>query len=153
MKITDLLQADRIILELKGKSKQEVLEELARSLAFHCHLMNHQRVLDIVLAREKIASTAIGEGVAIPHGKMSGVDRILAVLGRSTQGIDFQSPDGCPTHLIFFLIAPEDSASDHLRALARISRLLKDAELRARLLAGKNEQEVFSEIEEGDKKL
>ena len=69
------------------------------------------------------------------------------------QGIDFQSPDGCPTHLIFFLIAPEDSASDHLRALARISRLLKDAELRARLLAGKNEQEVFSEIEEGDKKL
>lgn len=148
-----MLQTDRIILELKGQNKQEVLEELAKSLAFHYHLMNPQRVLDIVLAREKIASTAVGEGVAIPHGKMPGVDRILAVFGRSTQGIDFHSPDGCPTHLIFFLIAPEDSVSDHLSALARISRLLKDAKLRARLLAGKNEQEIFSVIEEEDRKL
>ena len=153
MRITDLLQADRIILELKGQNKQAVLEELAQSAASHYHLTDPRKVLDVVLARERVTSTAIGEGVAIPHGKMPDVDRVMAVLGRSVQGVDFQSPDGCLTHLFFLLIAPEDAASDHLKALARISRLLMDSRLRGKLLAGKTEQEIFSVIEEEDRKL
>ena len=153
MKITDLLQADRIILELKGGTKQAVLQELAESAASHCRIADPREVLNIILAREKIASTAIGDGVAIPHGKMAGVNGVLAVFGRSTRGVDFQSPDGERAHLIFFLVAPEDAASDHLKALARISRLIKNAQLRTRLLASKTEQEIFNLLQEEDSKL
>lgn len=153
MRITDLLQVDKIILELKGQNKQAVLEELAQSAALHYHLPDPRKVLDVVLARERVTSTAIGQGVAIPHGKMPGVDQVLAILGRSVQGVDFQSPDGHPTHLFFLLIAPEDAPSDHLKALAKISRLLMDSGLRGKLLKGKTEQEIFSVIEEEDRKL
>ncbi len=152
MRITDLLQAERIILELKARDKDSVLKELAQEAANHCDVSDAGKILETVLAREKLASTAIGEGVAIPHGKMSGVARSLAVLGRSSSGIDFQSPDGQATHLFFFLIAPEDAASDHLEALARISRLLKKAEFRKRIIAGRTEQEIFTIIEGEDSK-
>ena len=77
--------------------------------------------------RERLGSTAIGDGIAIPHGKLRGISRILGVFGRSPQGVDFDSLDGNPTHLFFLLVAPEDSASLHLKALARVSRLFKDA--------------------------
>ncbi|HEX9880485.1 MAG TPA: PTS sugar transporter subunit IIA [Candidatus Binatia bacterium] len=153
MKITDLLEVDRIILELKGRTKQAVLEELAELATFHCRLGDPQEVLGIILARERIASTAIGDGVAIPHCKMAGVEGVLAVFGRSTRGVEFQSPDGERAHLIFCLIAPEDAASDHLKALARISRLLKNARLRKMLLASKTEQEIFSLLQEEDGNL
>ena len=153
MRITDLLRTERIILELKAQDKRAVLQELAQVAATQCQIANAESILETVLAREKLASTAIGEGVAIPHGKMPGVDRSLAVFGRSSNGIDFQAPDGQLTRLFFFLIAPEDAASDHLEALARISRLLKKEELRNRILAGKTEKDIFTTLEEEDSKL
>ncbi len=119
-----------------------------------CHReLDKQKVLDVLRERERISTTAIGEGVAIPHGKLPGVDRVLAVFARSPEGVDFASLDGAPTHLFFSLIAPENAAADHLKALARISRLLKDEVFRKRLMQAKNEQELYNIIAEEDDKF
>jgi PTS system nitrogen regulatory IIA component len=107
----------------------------------------------VLLEREKISTTAIGEGVAIPHGKLPGVERVLGVFARSPQGVDFASLDGGPTHLFFVLVAPENAAADHLKALARISRLLKDEPFRRRLMVGQTSQELFNIIAEEDEKF
>jgi PTS system nitrogen regulatory IIA component len=121
-------------------------------VSYHRHL-NKQTVLTVLLEREKISTTAIGEGVAIPHGKLPGVERVLGVFARSPQGVDFASLDGGPTHLFFVLIAPENAAADHLKALARISRLLKDEAFRRRLMEGQTSQELFNIIAEEDEKF
>src|SRR5687768_16337958 len=119
-----------------------------------CHReLDKQKVLDVLRERERISTTAIGEGVAIPHGKLPGVDRVLAVFARSPEGVDFASLDGAPTHLFFSLIAPENAAADHLKALARFSRLLKDEVFRKRLMQAKNEQELYNIIAEEDDKF
>ena len=107
----------------------------------------------VLLERERISTTAIGEGVAIPHGKLPGVERVLGVFARSLQGVDFSSLDGGPTHLFFVLIAPESAAADHLKALARISRLLKDETFRRRLLTGQTGEELYRIIAEEDDKF
>ena len=153
MRIIDFLNADRIIPDLKGRDKNAVLEEMAQFLASQSKSTDPKKVLDIVLAREKVGTTAIGEGVAIPHGRLPDIKQVLAVFARSVHGVDFHGQDGGLTHLFFFLIAPEDSPSDYLMCLARISRLLKDAGLRSRLLEGRTKEEIFSAIKEEDGKL
>ncbi len=153
MRITDFLTADRIIPDLKGRDKDTILEEMGQMLASHSQSVDTKRVLEMVLAREKVGSTAVGDGVAIPHGRMPEMKQVVAVFARSLQGVDFHAPDGGLTHLFFFLIAPEDSPTDYLECLARISRLLKDAGLRSRLLTGKTKEEIFSAIQEEDEKL
>jgi len=153
LRITDFLTADRIIPDLRGKGKDTILEEMGQMLASHTQSVDPKRVLEMVLAREKVGSTAVGDGVAIPHGRMPGMKQVVAVFARSLQGVDFHAPDGSLTHLFFFLIAPEDSPTDYLECLARISRLLKDAGLRARLLGEKTKEEIFSAIQEEDGKL
>lgn len=153
MKITDFLDAAMVIPNLKGKDKNAVLREMADWMASQDHSMEAQKLFEVLLEREKISSTAIGEGVAIPHGKMRGVRRVCGVFARSPQGVDFASLDGEPTYLFFLLIAPENSPGDHLKALARISRLLKDAGFRARLMRGKTKEEIFHTIREEDEKF
>ncbi len=153
MRITDFLTADRIIPDLRGKGKDTILEEMGQMLASHTQSVDPKRVLEMVLAREKVGSTAVGDGVAIPHGRMPGMKQVVAVFARSLQGVDFHAPDGGLTHLFFFLIVPEDAPTDYLECLARISRLLKDAGLRARLLGEKTKEEIFSAIQEEDGKL
>src|SRR4029077_15576387 len=100
--------------------------------------------------RERLNSTALGEGVAIPHGKLPGIKRVFAAFARSRQGVDFQSLDGEPTHLFFLLVAPEDSAGAHLKALARISRLLKDEPFRTRLMQAPTAADLYATIREED---
>lgn len=153
MKVTDFLEAAMIIPELKGGGNSAVLEEMAKLMASHYQFTDAKKLLEILLARERIGSTAIGEGVAIPHGKVPGVNRVYGAFGRSPKGIDCQAPDRCLTHLFFLLIAPEDSTSDHLKALARVSRLLKDDKLRARLMEGKTREEILNTLKEKDEKL
>jgi PTS system nitrogen regulatory IIA component len=153
LKITDFLDAAMIIPDLKGRDKAAVLEEMAKLMASHYQFTDAQRLLEVLLARERVCSTGIGEGVAIPHGKVPGVKRVFGAFGRSPEGIDFQAQDRGPTHLFFLLVAPEDSTSDHLKALARVSRLLQDAEFRARLMEGKTREEILSAIKEKDGKL
>lgn len=142
-----------IIPDLKGRDKAAVLEEMAKLMASHYQFSDAQRLLEVLLAREKVCSTGIGEGVAIPHGKVPGVKRVFGAFGRSPEGVDFQAQDRGPTYLFFLLVAPEDSTSDHLKALARVSRLLQDAEFRARLMEGKTREEILNAIKEKDGKL
>src|SRR5205085_9380390 len=120
---------------LRGRSKDAVIEELADVVAGTHPEIDRKRLVQALEDRERLNSTALGEGIAIPHGKLPGLHRVIAAFGRSPAGIDFSSLDGKPTHLFFLLVAPEDSAGAHLKALARISRLLKDESFRARLMA------------------
>ena len=100
--------------------------------------------------RERLGSTAIGDGIAIPHGKIRGVNRIVGVFGRHSKGVDFDSLDGNPTHLFFVLVAPEESTSLHLKALARVSRLFRDGSFRERLEAAASAEDLYGFIVEED---
>jgi PTS system nitrogen regulatory IIA component len=153
VKITDFLSIQSVIPALAGRDKNAVLQEMADWLASNHASLDKKIVLQILLEREKINTTAIGEGVAIPHGKLAGVDRVMGVFARSLDGVDFASLDGGLTHLFFVLIAPENAAADHLKALARISRLLKDENFRRRLMEGKTSQDLYRIIAEEDQKF
>ena len=153
MKISDFLTVESIIPVLMSRDKTSAIEEMADWLASCYPQLDSKKVLDVLLDRERISTTAIGEGVAIPHGKLAGVDRVLGVFARSPEGVDFASMDGEPTHLFFALIAPENAAADHLKALARISRLLKDERFRRRLIAAQNQQELYATITAEDDKF
>ena len=153
MKITDFLDAARIIPNLQGQDKKTVLREMAEKMASEEGSIDADKLFMVLLEREKISSTAIGEGVAIPHGKMPGIPKVSGIFARSPHGISFDSLDGGPTYLFFLLVAPENSAADHLKALARISRVLKDSAFRTRLMEGSTREEIFKAIQEEDAKF
>jgi len=153
VKITDFLDASRIIPNLQSKDKRAVLREMAEKMASQDPAVNADKLFTVLLEREKISSTAIGEGVAIPHGKMPGISKVSGIFARSPQGVSFDSLDGGLTYLFFLLVAPENSAADHLKALARISRVLKDSAFRSRLMDGRTKEEIFKAIQEEDAKF
>jgi len=151
MKITDILSEDLVVPALAGRSKGEVIEELAGAVARrYREEIDRQKLVQALEDREKLNSTALGEGVANPHGNLPGQRLVIAAFGRSPGGVDFSSLDGKPTHLFFLLVAPEDSAGAHLKALARISRLLKDDAFRARLMAASGGADLYRTIREED---
>jgi PTS system nitrogen regulatory IIA component len=150
MKIEDILAEDLVLADLAARSKTDVLEELATAVASKHPELDRERLLQALDDRERLNSTALGDGVAIPHGKLSGIKRVFAAFARSKQGVDFHSLDGEPTHLFFLLVAPEDSAGAHLKALARISRLLKDENFRARLMQAPDATALFDTIRQED---
>jgi PTS system nitrogen regulatory IIA component len=146
MKIADILGEALVVPALHSRTKADVIEELAAVVARHHPEIAHARLVQALEDRERLNITALGEGIAIPHGKLGGVKRVVAAFGRSLPGVDFSSLDGKPTHLFFLLVAPEDSAGAHLKALARISRLLKDAAFRARLMEAADGGELYRTI-------
>ena len=150
MKILEILDKRFIVPHLAARGKEGVLRELVHVITQVEKQVDEERMLEILLERETLGSTGIGEGVAIPHGKSKTVKKLLASFGRSIPGLDFQAMDGKPTHLFFLLVAPEDSAGIHLKALARISRLMKDASLRKRLMEAETGDELFAIFAEGD---
>lgn len=151
MKITELLRQEFIVEELKGKNKKEVLAELAGVFKkTGIAALDTDGILKVLLDRERQGSTGIGEGVAIPHGKMAGLEDMVVSFGRSRDGIDFESMDGRPAHLFFLLMAPENSAGLHLKALAKISRMLKDAAFRNKLMEAKLHGDLFKVITDKD---
>jgi PTS system nitrogen regulatory IIA component len=152
MKITDILSPDMVVADLKGTTKPDVLNELAKALAAKYTEIKLADLTAVLAERERLGSTAIGDGIAIPHGKLRGVTKIIGAFGRHQQGVDFDSLDGEPSQIFFVLVAPEDSASLHLKALARVSRLLKEASFRSRLLAAKDSAELYTLIKEEDNK-
>ena len=111
---------------LKARNKRDALAELAGVFAKGKIRVDPEAMLHVLLEREKLGSTGIGDGIAIPHGKIAGLDEMVVAFGRSREGIDFEAMDGKPVHLFFLLMAPENSAGQHLKALAKISRMLKD---------------------------
>lgn len=153
MNIRELIKQSFIVSELKSKTKREVLLELSRSLSEDLPDVNTDAVVEVLLDREKLGSTGIGDGVAIPHGKIAGLDRLVVSFGRSLEGVDFEALDGKPVNVFFLLLAPDNSAGKHLKALAKISRMLKDADFRKDLMAAESTQKLLSLIVEKDKML
>ncbi len=153
MKLMDILVRDALILDLRATEKQAVLEELCAALAGAAPELDHARLLNVLREREKLQSTGIGDGVAIPHGKLPGLSRLLACFARSQQGVDFESIDGTATHLFFLLVVPENAGGQHLKALARISRFFHSATFRKELEAAESADDVFRVIEAEDAKF
>ena len=153
MKILDVLKRESIVADLKAKDKRGVLEELAGDVVLKTKGLDKERLLEILLEREKLGSTGIGYGVAIPHGKLKKLDCLVVVFGRSVVGIDFQSLDSKPAHLFFLILAPEDSTAAHLKILARISKLLKDPSFRKKLLTAPSSDDIFNAIAEEEGKF
>jgi nitrogen PTS system EIIA component len=152
MKLLDLLQRGRIVPRLEARDKRGVLAELSEVLVSTGVVSNGRDAVHVLLEREKLGSTGIGEGIAIPHGKLRELKDVVAVFGRSPEGVDFDSMDGAPVQLFFLLMAPENSASTHLKALARISRLLKDRGFREELLQADTQETLFEIISREDEK-
>lgn len=155
MKITDLINSKAVCADLKGNSKEEVIQELVDILVKTNALdkKNKKKVFEVLMAREALGSTAIGQGIAIPHGKCDSVKNIVGCLGISKEGINFDSLDGEPAHIFFLLVAPIDSAGPHLKALARISRLLKDKFIRDSLRSVQDEKAILKIIQQEDGRL
>jgi PTS system nitrogen regulatory IIA component len=152
MKVTDFLQPDCIIAVLQAKSKPAVLAELSSHLSKVVPGVEAEALRKVLDEREQLASTAIGDGIAIPHGKLDSVGRLVGCLGRAVDGIEFESIDGKPTNLVFMLVAPASSTGVHLKALARLSRLFRDAGFRKRLLDAPSGEAMYQVIVEEDAK-
>ena len=152
MKIAEILSRGCIISDIKSTTKEDVIRELAVNLAENFPQMNQEEVIQILLEREKLGSTGIGNGIAIPHGKLPMLTQIVTAFGRSREGISFDSQDERPAHLFFVLLAPENAASLHLKALARLSRLLKDSSFRQKLMTVPDADTLYREIIMEDEK-
>lgn len=148
MKLTEVLVRDACTVELKSRGKKEALLELAGALAPSVPGLDVKELLDLLLERERLGTTAMGDGIAIPHARVESLQRLVASFGRSRSGVDFESVDGKPTHLFFLLVAPGREGSAHLLALARLSRLLGRPEFRSRLMEVESVDELFGAIEE-----
>ena len=151
-KIMDYLQEDRVISDLQGTDKLSVLKELSHVLVKPCQAASDKELVQVLLDREKLQSTGIGEGIAIPHGRLKGLKDFVLSFGRSTEGIDFDSSDHKPTHLFFLVMAPENSAVDNLKLLSRIATLFRDTSFRRRLMGARSQRELFQIISEEDEK-
>lgn len=150
MKIGEMLRREFILEELKARNKHDVLVELSGVFEKGGIHVNPEAMLQVLLERERLGSTGIGDGIAIPHGKVPGLDQIVVSFGRSREGIEFDAMDGRPVQLFFLLMAPENSAGGHLKALARISRMLRDQNFRKNLLEAKDREALFGIIAEMD---
>jgi len=150
MKITEMLQREFVLEELKARNKRDALAELAGVFAKGRIKVDPDAILQILLERERLGSTGIGDGIAIPHGKIPGLDEMVVSFGRSRKGVAFEAMDGKPVQLFFLLMAPENSAGQHLKVLAKISRMLKDPAFRKNLLEAKMHEDLFRIIAEKD---
>ena len=153
MKISDILKKEHVIKELNSCDKKNVLDELSSFLEDEGEITNKESFLAALIEREKLGSTGIGENVAIPHAKISEIDKIITVFGRSKNGVEFESLDQKPVNFIFLVIAPENSTSQHLKALARISRLFKNASLRESVLRTNEADQIYSILVDEDSKF
>ena len=142
MEISDLLTSRNVFVSLRATSKKQALQELA-SKAAEISGLDERRVFDVLLERERLGTTGVGSGIAIPHGKLSELDGLFGVFARLEKPVDFDAVDEQPVDLIFLLLAPETAGADHLKALARISRLLRDRAVCEKLRAAGDEDSLF----------
>ena len=152
MKILEILKQDAIIADLKSLNKKGVLEELIVPVAAIAGI-DQEKLVRVLLERERLGSTGIGNGIGIPHGKLKELEELVIGFGLSRKGVDFESIDGQPTHIFFVLMTPENSTGLHLKLLARISRILKDDSFRARLLTAADSNEIYEIIKAEDEEF
>ena len=154
MQIMDFLSKKAILTDIKSTRKEDVIKEMVALLieAGDVEKRNRNKLIDALMSREALGSTAIGQGIAIPHAKCDCVDKLVASFGLSKKGVDFDSLDGELAYIFFLLVAPQDSAGPHLKALARISRLLKDKYFRDTLRTCMDDISVIKIITQEDEK-
>jgi nitrogen PTS system EIIA component len=152
MKIVDYLNEEWVIPDLKGTDKPSILKELSSVLVLPCQVASVEELLQVLLDREKLGSTGIGEGIAIPHGRLKKLKRFFISFGRSLKGVDFDSIDRKPSQLFFLVLAPENSAVENLKLLGRIVTLLKEPSFKRRLAEAPSQKELFRVISEEDEK-
>jgi len=153
MKISEILTKKNIIKDLKSFDKESVLEELSNFLKDRGEIPNKENLLLSLIEREKLGSTGIGENVAIPHAKIRDIDKIITVFARSQIGVEFESLDQKPVNFIYLILAPENSTGQHLKALARISRLFKNPSLRESVLRANETDQIYSILVDEDSKF
>ncbi|MBT4128256.1 MAG: PTS transporter subunit EIIA [Nitrospina sp.] len=153
MKISEILTKKNIIKDLKSFDKESVLEELSNFLKDRGEIPNKKNLLLSLIEREKLGSTGIGENVAIPHAKIRDIDKIITVFARSQIGVEFESLDQKPVNFIYLILAPENSTGQHLKALARISRLFKNPSLRESVLRANETDQIYSILVDEDSKF
>ena len=153
MKIDEILKKESVIADLVGKNKLEVIQEMTSCLKQNNIIKDDQVLFTTLMEREKLGSTGIGENVAIPHGKSDELTQIITVFARSLGGVDFESLDQKPVHFVFMVIAPAHSTGQHLKALARISRLFKNQALREGILKAEDSNAIYSILLEEDSKF
>jgi PTS system nitrogen regulatory IIA component len=152
MKIMDYLREEWVIPDLQGTDKQSILRELSDVLVKPCQVGSVEELLQVLLDREKLGSTGIGEGIAIPHGRLKKLKKFFISFGRSIKGVAFDSIDRSPSQIFFLVMAPENSAVDNLKLLSRIVTLLKDASFKKQLIEASSQKELFQIISEEDEK-
>jgi len=152
MKIMDYLNEEWVIPNLQGTDKPSILKELSSLLVKPCQVTSVEELLQVLLDREKLGSTGIGEGIAIPHGRLKKLKKFFISFGRSLKGVDFDSIDQKPSQLFFLVMAPENSAVDNLKLLSRIVTLLKEPSFKKRLMEAPSQKDLFQIIAEEDEK-
>ncbi len=150
MDLSDLISLKGIIPSLKAKSKKHALQELS-STAARITGVPERDIFDVLLQRERLGSTGVGQGVAIPHGKLNGLDKIIGLFARLEQPVNFEAPDSEPVDLVFLLLAPESAGADHLKALARISRFLRMPSAMENLRSASTDEMVYAVLTESKK--
>lgn len=153
MYLSELLSPRLISPELRARTRNDAVRELAALLAASQPDMDADDVVRVVLEREALASTGIGEGVAIPHGSLSGTKQLVGAMGRSAGGIDFQSVDGRPARLIFLLVVPRNQPGVHLKTLANITKVLKNDGFRGQLLSAADEEGIMTVLRDAEAAL
>ena len=153
MKLSEILEEENIILDLRAKDKKRALEELAEAIASSETSLDKGSLVKGLLERERLGSTGIGEGIAIPHGKFYGVSQLIISFGRSLKGLDFESMDGEPAFLFFLLVAPENSDGIHLKALAKLAKILKSSSFRELLMEISTREELYQAIIQDDEEF
>lgn len=143
MKVLDLLNKNCIVADLQGQTKEDVINELINLFKDDARVIELEKVRDAVLEREKIMSTGVGKGFAIPHGKTNAVTDILAAFGKTTRPIEYDSLDGHPVYLVFLLVGKDNLVSKHIKLLSRISRMMNKDEFREKLIAAKTSDEIL----------
>jgi PTS system nitrogen regulatory IIA component len=152
MRLADVLREENIIMDLKARDKTEVLGEMVDDISSMVSSLDRERVLQALLDREKLGTTGIGHGVAIPHGKIKGLTEMKVYFGRSRKGVNYSSMDNLPVHLFFLIMAPLNSAAAHLKILASISHLLKSQDFRTKLMDANDKSEIYRIITEAERK-
>jgi PTS system nitrogen regulatory IIA component len=150
MKILEILPPERIVPDLQASNKRGALEELAKTITDGLDGLSLQSVVEVLLDRERLGSTGIGDHIAIPHGKLPQLSQLQLAFGRSLKGVNFDSMDGKPSHLFFLLLAPVDSSGLHLKILAKISRMLMSQPFRDNLMKAQGAEEIYRLIAERD---
>ncbi len=150
MKLSEIIDEENIVAELKAKDKKGVLGELAETIAKQDASIDRETLVKILVERENLGTTGIGDGVAIPHGKIEEIKHPMLSFGRSKEGLDFDSLDGLPVFLFFLLVAPEDSSEIHLQVLARIAKIFKNNAFRKKLKEAGDRKEIYQMIIQTD---